>query len=267
MNLRNPNRLVSSSSQMLHQSIRIGFAAVLFCCCCAPATADLGMRNTTGSGDEQLERLLDDANRALSNEEYNLAIARCTTLLKSTADKRFALPAYYLRCQAYASIHQNQQAMSDAESAIRVSPSWPSGYVARAYLNASLGQYKLAATDLDKAIYCGPRNEFALLNMAWFKAVCPEAAYRDGKEAVELARRVCAATAWRDSACLDTLAAAYAECGDFDQAIKYENQAINSKNWGLSQKEKNWMVEALQKHLQFFQSHKPYRTDFKYRNH
>jgi tetratricopeptide (TPR) repeat protein len=225
------------------------------------------MRNTTGSGDEQLERLLGDANRALSNEEYNLAIARCTTLLKSTADKRFALPAYYLRCQAYASIHQNQQAMSDAESAIRVSPSWPSGYVARAYLNASSGKYKLASTDLDAAIDRGPKNEFVLLNMAWFKAVCPEAAYRDGKKAVELARRACVITEWRDSACLDALATAYAECSDFDQAIKYETQAISTKIWRrASQKEKNRIAEEQRKHLGIFQSHKPFRDDFKYRD-
>jgi tetratricopeptide (TPR) repeat protein len=266
MNPQNPNLPTVSFSKVIRQYIKVGLGLGIFGFCCPPTTAQL-MTHTLGggpSGDEVLVRLIEDAERALSNDEYNVAIQRCTTVLKSTVDKRFTVPAYCMRSNTYARKYQSQQAMNDAESAVRVSPYSPSGYVARANVNAALGKYQLATADLDKAIYLAPRYESVLNAMAWFKAVCPETAYRDGKKAVELGKRACVITEWRRSTYLDTLAAAYAECGDFDQAIKYENQAISKKNPGFSPKEKKWVAEDQQKHLQFFQSHKAYRDDFKW---
>jgi tetratricopeptide (TPR) repeat protein len=49
---------------------------------------------------------------------------------------------------------------------------------------------------------------------------------RDGKAAVALATRACEATGWKNSTFLETLASAYAEAGDFQQAIKWGQRAI-----------------------------------------
>lgn len=69
--------------------------------------------------------------------------------------------------------------------------------------------------------------------LAWFLATCPEASLRDGKRAVTLAEAV--VSIWPNPNYLDTLAAAYAETGDFDRAVKIESQAAEgTKTWRRS---------------------------------
>ena len=66
----------------------------------------------------------------------------------------------------------------------------------------------------------------ALNNLAWIRATSPNATLRNSSEAVQLAERSCALTPQPDAGQLDTLAAAYAESGDFDRAIETGDRAI-----------------------------------------
>ena len=63
--------------------------------------------------------------------------------------------------------------------------------------------------------------------LAWLLASCPQDDCRDGKQAVALARRLCAVDGFKSPLLLDTLAAAQAQAGEFDAAVRTAEQAID----------------------------------------
>jgi len=72
-----------------------------------------------------------------------------------------------------------------------------------------------------------PDSPRMLDELAWLLATYPDSKSRDGTEAVRLAERACDLTERRVPALLDTLAAAYAETGDFPRAISVAEEAFN----------------------------------------
>jgi hypothetical protein len=72
-----------------------------------------------------------------------------------------------------------------------------------------------------------PDSPRMLDELAWLLATYPDSKSRDGAEAVRLAERACVVTERRVPALLDTLAAAYAEAGDFPRAIGAAEEALN----------------------------------------
>ena len=88
------------------------------------------------------------------------------------------------------------------------------------------------------------------------RATCPEAEIRDGKEAVKLALKACELSHWKDWGIIDTLAAAYAEQRDFEQAIRYQKQALELAGSSNAQ-------ENIKNHLALYEQRKPYREGAK----
>jgi WD40 repeat protein/tetratricopeptide (TPR) repeat protein len=96
-----------------------------------------------------------------------------------------------------------------------------------------------------------PDSVDAHSGLAWLLATCPVDEIRDGAKAIEHARKACELTDWENHA--DILAAAYAETGDFDSAVKYQKKAIEAEE------HERWhpYMEEL---LKLYQSGKPYRS-------
>jgi tetratricopeptide (TPR) repeat protein len=72
-----------------------------------------------------------------------------------------------------------------------------------------------------------PDSPRMLDELAWLLATYPDPGSRDGAEAVRLAGHACDLTERKIPALLDTLAAAYAEAGDFPRAIGAAGEALN----------------------------------------
>ncbi len=98
-----------------------------------------------------------------------------------------------------------------------------------------------------------PRLAGAYNGRTWLLATCTDARFRDAPKAIESARKACELTASsRRANCLDTLAAAYAEGGDFAGAVKAQTEA-NDLFSGDEQRKRG------RAGLILYQEKKPYR--------
>ena len=88
------------------------------------------------------------------------------------------------------------------------------------------GNHAEAITELREILAIQSDTHEDLNNLAWLLATSPEAKIRNGPEAVRLAQRACELTSYQQPMPLGTLAAAYAETGDFTNAVKTVQAAI-----------------------------------------
>jgi tetratricopeptide (TPR) repeat protein len=88
------------------------------------------------------------------------------------------------------------------------------------------GKYAEAAETLRAAHTLDPWDLALANDLAWILATCADDAVRDGTEAIRLSEMVQASADEENPAWLDTLAAAYAAYGRFDDAVATVNRAI-----------------------------------------
>lgn len=113
------------------------------------------------------------------------------------------------------------------------------------------GKHAEAIADFEKALKMRPKDAGVLNNLAWVLATSPNDKFRNGKRAVELATLGCEITKYEQAHILSTLAAAYAETGDFKSAVKWSQKAV--------EKGQDDQKEALGKELASYRAGKPWR--------
>ena len=104
------------------------------------------------------------------------------------------------------------------------------------------------------AIKLSPENVEPLRNLAWLRATSPEAALRNGAEAIKLAERANRLTGGKQPEVLDTLAAAYAAAGLFPDALAAVRKALEL----ATQQNKRALAEALPARIALYEAGKPY---------
>ena len=143
--------------------------------------------------------------------------------------------------------------LSDFSQAIKSLPQDAELYNNRGMAYTALRNYAFAIADYKRALEVNQEEAPQIFNnLAWLLATGPEKTHRDGKLALEYAKQACELSQWSYFGALDTLAAAYAEVGRFEDATRWQKKAI------AYAPETN-KVE-LQQRLKLYEEGKPYRA-------
>jgi tetratricopeptide (TPR) repeat protein len=124
-------------------------------------------------------------------------------------------------------------------------------YLALAYIAAK--QADKAKTELREVLKRDPQEITAINTLAWVEATAPDAALRDGKDALELAGKAAALTKTPLPNVLDTMAAAYAEAGRFKEAVETARKAKKAADEGKGR------IDGLDARIKLYEAGKPFR--------
>jgi tetratricopeptide (TPR) repeat protein len=153
---------------------------------------------------------------------------------------------------AWSEKKEQDKAIGDFNEALRLEPDNAFALYARASAWGSKKEYAKADADLAKASRLAPDNPLTHNARAWTWATCPDKSFRDGAKAVVAAMQACQLTDWSEAGLIDTLAAAFAEIGDFASALKWQKRALELET---DAKNKDDYVAR----LKLYEARQPYR--------
>ncbi len=132
---------------------------------------------------------------------------------------------------------------------LKISPNSPTLHNNIGVFYYRSGNIDGAVEEWSKSIELSPDYADALNNLAWILATNESAAKKyKGPEAVLLAEKACELTGYKDAAMMDTLAAAYAKLGRFDEAA-----ALIQAGMQIAVKsERKEMAEQMSKRLELY---------------
>jgi len=160
---------------------------------------------------------------------------------------------YNNRGIAFAEKGQYERAISDFNQALEINPRYNKAYNNRGIVYRLTGQYNEAISDFNKSIAINALDAEAYNNLAWLLATAGAQGFRNGKKAVELALNACRLSEWKNAEYLDTLAAAYARAGDFDNAVKWQEKVLDSSE--------SADASEFRRRLHFYRERKPWPAD------
>ncbi len=139
--------------------------------------------------------------------------------------------------------------------ALELDPDYSLAHANLAEAYGASGKRALAAQQFDLALNAAPDKPFLLNRLAWLLATSPEDSVRNGPRAVELAERAVSLTGHQDIMSLETLSAAYAEVGRFEDALTTGREAL-----ALAERQgREAAATSLARRLQQFEIRQKYR--------
>jgi len=121
---------------------------------------------------------------------------------------------------------QTEDAIAQFEEALQINPAFANAHYNLGNALLKQGRIEEAIAQKQRALESEPANVNIQNGLAWLLATAPQGSLRDGARAVQLATEAREATRAGDPDILRTLAAAYAETGEFSNAAQIAQSAI-----------------------------------------
>jgi tetratricopeptide (TPR) repeat protein len=163
--------------------------------------------------------------------------------------------AFYNRGHAWSHNKAYDKAIKDYNEAIRLDPRKPDAFCSRGHAWSHNKAYDKSIKDYDEAIRLDSKDFHGAGNKAELLAICPNDSIRDGRKALELAKRACELSEFKEAWVLAALAAAHAELGQFQDAVKWQKKAMEDKEY--TSHEDN----HAERRLKLYQEGKPYHLE------
>jgi tetratricopeptide (TPR) repeat protein len=164
-------------------------------------------------------------------------------------------PAWYgNRGLIHLETKQYDDALADFNMSLELGES-DSAYRGRAQAYTKKKEYVKAGRDFRDAANMKPDSALNLNALAWHLCTAPDPNARDGRRAVEIALKACELTEYKNGGYVDTLAAAYAEAGDFAKAVEWQEKALKTGDIPIKD------MAGAKKRLDLFKEKKAYREE------
>jgi Flp pilus assembly protein TadD len=128
--------------------------------------------------------------------------------------------------RALANRGELERALDHLDQAVRLEPEGAALHAMRGRLLLEAGRQVAAAVAFRQALQLGGREVIYLNDLAWLLATSEDVAVRDPGGALVLALEAAQITGRRNPEVLDTLAAAYAAAGRFEEAARSQERAL-----------------------------------------
>jgi tetratricopeptide (TPR) repeat protein len=190
--------------------------------------------------------------RVLAHQhKFEQAIARLSEVLRQNPGDALA---HFSLGAVFGQQGDISRAIDHYRQTLTLKPDYADAHFNSASLLAQQGDIPQAIDEYRQGLKSKPNDPDALNNLAWLRAANSNPACRNGDEAVQLARRACELTGYRKPVLVGTLAAAYAEAGQFEEAVATAQKA---RDFALASGQKE-LAEKNQQLLELYRTRRAY---------
>jgi tetratricopeptide (TPR) repeat protein len=195
-------------------------------------------------------------------QKYDESIKNMKKAQKSMTDEysNSEYSANFVLANSYYHIKDYKNAIKHFNRVLELKPDYELAYFLLSQSHITKGNQSEAKQILEKGLKQRPNSLSLMQSLSWLLSTSTSDQLRDGQRAIILGERAVDFTEGKNHNYLDTLAAAYAELGQYDNAVKSEEKAINIlTNSSIPNTLNDSLLSEYQERLSSYKTKKPWR--------